>query len=413
MSVRVRNTSGAPVLLTGHTEIRPGETITIPYNIAMRYVRTPALEFDFSNGTLPYRDGGAVKWLTFSTPLHPSGGYGLIGINAIRGLSQQGVNVSLCHPVPQWIRAEIQQQCPDVMPVVTRKERFVSSVGLTHSVPVEFSALPSPRKIGWTMWEATHLPRSWIDLCKLCERIIVPSTGQIPIFEEAGVPISVVPDGMGVEQFTQAERGIDPGVFTFISWSRMSSRKCPVETVDCFQRAFPTERNVRLVMKTISGQFGVGKFGIPEFRDDRITVIDENWKQSQIVDFCHKAHCAVFLSHGEGFYNPPTQAMATGLPVILPNHSGCVDQCNEAYNYPIGLDPRTPYERSPLGGAFGNNDVLDWWVMDYAQVIETMRHVYHNREEAFAKGRAAAQWVRTQFSVERMTTGLLDVLNMM
>lgn len=409
MSVRITNTTKAPFTLSGFCDIGPGESIDAPYEKAILYAKTPGLRFDYSGGALPFKTNGKVSHVTLNSPLHPTGGYGVIGLNAIAGFLARGVDVSLACPLPSWLRDQMYTYRPELIPTIWRPDPFISEVGLGHTTPSEFADIPSPRKIGWTMWEATRMPREWVKLCKLCEHLIVPSSGQIPIFEEAGVPITVVPDGMGVEDFTfKADRDPDPEHFTFISWSRMSSRKCPLETVQCFSAAFPRQKfpKVRLVMKTMDGMFGGGEVGIPTISDDRVTIVNERWPQRKLVEFCHNAHAAVFLSHGEGFYNPPTQAMATGLPVVLPTHSGCADQCDERYNYPVGLSPTEPYESSRLVP----DEDLQWWVMDYDVAVERMREIYRDRDEAYAKGRSAAAWVRQKFSIDVMVDGLLGVL---
>lgn len=416
MSVLVTNQTAGPVLLAGSgVTLVAGESKPLPYETALRYRGTDGLLFDWANGKLPFRgENGRPKYVNFNSPLFPHSGYGIIGLNAVSSLAKRGVEITVTCPIPGKLLREIDAARPDVMPVLTRRDPFVAEIGIEHATPEEFNMTPAPRRIGWSMWEATRLPRAWIGPARRMERLIVPSSGQVPIWEEVGVPIHVVPDGMGVEDFTaKFDRDPDPEHFTFFSWSRMNSRKCPIQTVDCFLSAFPRAQfpNVRLVMKTVGGHFGMGGMGIPTIQDDRVTIIDEKWSIPQIVDLCHRAHAAVFLSHGEGFANCPTQAMATGLPVILGSHSGMSDQCDERYNYPVGLDPKEPYIHSPLHEDKGED--LQWWQMDYNAVVERMREVYNNRDAAYAKGRKAAAWVREKFSLDVMADGLIDVLDQM
>lgn len=412
--ITMTNLLSSPLVLGGWRELAPRETVEVTYEQALRWINSESLKVDFKGGELPFKEDGKVKYLSYNTPVHPSSGYGVTGLRALRGFLQNGVDATLTYQIPRSLREHMQQRFPDLIPVLWRKDRFVSEVCLSHTLPLAFHQNHSPRVVGWTMWEATRLPREWIEPCRRAECLIVPSSGQIPIFEEVGLPIHVVPDGTGVEDFTyKGDRDLDPPVFTFVSFSYMSSRKCPAELIDCFQAAFPGRKDVRLVMKTYGGAFGSGTLGIPEIRDERIQVIDQDWSVPQLVELLHNSHAGVFLSHGEGAYNPPVQSMATGLPVIMPNHSGCSDYANKKYNFPIGLNPAQPYEPSPYQHEYDGTvkEVLDWWLMDYDAVIETMRHVFWNREEAAAKGKRAAKWVRKQFSTDRMVDGLISVLN--
>lgn len=415
-TVRVTNTTAGPYVLSGHCAVPAGETVEVPYTVAMRFQKARGLQWDFSAGELPFKTDGKLSHLTFMSNLMPTGGYGIVGLQAMRGLIERGVDVSVSADLPSWLRSEITQHYPDLVPRIWRPDPFVSRVGLSHTVPSEFHLHPSPTVVGWTMWERTRLPRPWVDLCKRCARIIVPAKGQIPIFEETGVPISVVPDAPGVEHFPfKSDRDPSPETFTWITWGRLSSRKCPVETLQVFSAAFPAAQfpNVRMVFKTQNQHFGGGVVGIPEIRDPRVTVVDEDWPRARLVEMCHSAQAAIFLSRGEGCGNPSLQAMATGLPVVLSDHSGLSDQCRTDFNYPVPLDPRSPFVPAPpLRGEDPKDPsiALEWWQSDFDAAVEQMRNVYQNYGAALKKARKASTWVKKNFSTERMVDGLIAVL---
>jgi glycosyltransferase involved in cell wall biosynthesis len=260
------------------------------------------------------------------------------------------------------------------------------------------------------MWEATLLPDQWSLYANKADGLIVPSAGQVPIFRDSGYegPIYTVVDGIEMDTFQYVERP-ERDTFTFFTWGRLSSRKCPWEILSCFSEAFDGVKDVRLVMKTRDHEFGAGRtVGIPEIRDSRITAVDADWSRKQLTDALFNADCAVFMSHGEGSMNPPVQAMATGLPVIGPNHSGCSVWANSKYCYPVGLDKHAPLVASPMG--MRNGKVLEWWNMDRGEMIQTMRYVYEHQKEAKKKGKAAAAWVRRRHSVDNMLDELIGVL---
>lgn len=404
------NRTNVGIQLAGTTIILPPKKwVDVPYHIAIQFKKDSNLLLDFKAAekyAIDWRDG--KRHIAIASPFNPYDGYGLVGIHAIRGLEERGFSVHISNSIAKY-RGVLSNRYPWV-DSIARKRPLLPKWGLAHFQPSQFGAPICVRRIGWTMFESTRLPKNWLPYFDLIEHLITPSHGQVPIFRNSGVtvPIHVVPDGIDFSAFTDVERQ-EKDTFTFITWGRLSSRKCPIDTIECFIKAFPTQKNVRLILKTREHDLGGGKV-VPHFNDERITIIDENWDLPRLVQFVHEADCGIFLSHGEGFYQPPVQAMATGLPVIVSNHSGCADFANEKYNYPIGLDPITPYVPSPMAQEYKENDKLEWWEPDYNQAIAAMRNVYYNRTEAMKKAKKAAPWVRKRFSIDVMSDKLAALL---
>jgi glycosyltransferase involved in cell wall biosynthesis len=409
--VRVYNTLKAPNKIE-EVLLAPKSWGEVPLADALRYKQCPGLVFDWravETGALDKTE--TSRHISFLSPFNIYDGYGLVGVHTVQGLEQRGFTVHISNREMPFYTL-LSEQYPEVAKVCDRETTF-TKWGIAHHQPPAFDKVYAARRIGWTMWEATRLPKAWLENISLVERLIVPTKGQLKIFRESGVkiPIDVVPDGIDFSAYQPVDRPDRP--FTFITWGRLSSRKCPMETASCFIRAFPKEQypNVRMVFKTREGNFGGGAGGgIPSFSDQRIQVIDASWELPQLVQFCHGADAAIFLSHGEGFGQPAVQAMATGLPVVLSNHSGQSDFCDERYNYPVGLDHTTPHVPSPLGADYGEEGIFEWWENDYSEAIERMREVYHNRDRSTEKGKRASEWVRKRFSTDAMCDGLAKLL---
>jgi glycosyltransferase involved in cell wall biosynthesis len=394
--------------------IPKGKWVDIPLHIALRHKQDPTLVMDWRSADEHAIDwDGSSRHISIASPFNPYDGYGLVGIHSVLGLEEKGfrLHISNAGGIVRS-REALRRNYPKVVEVLDR-EITLTKWGLCHIQPKEFGSVLSTRRIAWTMWEATRLPKGWNDYFKLVERVIVPSKGQVEIFRNSGIwlPIDVIPDGIDFDAFVPIERP-ERKVFTFITWGRLTSRKCPQELAWCFQRAFPKIEypDVRLIFKTRQGQMGGGLIPPPKFKDSRIKVINEEWDLPRLVQFCHEADCAVFLSRGEGFGQPAVQAMATGLPVILSDHSGQSDFSNSRYNYPIGLDAKKPYVSSSLGASYGENDSLEWWNPDFEQTIDVMKEVYRDRDKAKNKGAKSAQWVRKQFSIGIMVDKLAKLL---
>jgi len=259
------------------------------------------------------------------------------------------------------------------------------------ATPGEFKKLPTPYRIGLTMYEADdplkNLPQ-WRHDCADADMLIVPSEYCKNVFAQfVKTPIAVSP--LATNPLYNVRLRREPrDTFTFITFGTLTGRKAPLETMAAFQAAFPIDKypDVHFEFKTRLGYFGWGEGQLAPIPDPRVKVINGDWYPQQVLDWMLQADAMVFMSKGEGFGMPPREAMATGLPTIVANHTGLIPICNEQYTWPI---PVKGVEDSPLGG--------NWRIPDWDALIETMRWVYHNREVAYQKGYNASEWfIQTQ-----------------
>jgi glycosyltransferase involved in cell wall biosynthesis len=397
VKVPVFNATNKPNLLCGlGIKIPPYSWAEIPLEEAVRFKKADGLVFDWSNVEgLDYENGN--RHLSFWSPFNPNEGYGLMGCLAATSLDKRGIAIHVNNNNKQYRQAAFAR-FPELAEIFDRPQPL-TKWGICHAIPTEMNGLRSVKKISWTMWECTRLPSEWVDALRDAAGVIVPTYGQIPIFRDSGVdvPIYVVPDGVEMDCFPYVKRP-EREIFTFITWGRLSARKCPLELAECFRKAFPKEQDVRLIFKTREATLGGPKGLLTQFQDKRITAIDAEWPVEKLTEFVRDADCAVFASHGEGFGQPAVQAMASGLPVILSNHSGQSDFCNDKYNYPLRSSGTVP--------AINMGKDLEWWENDYSELVELMRHVYTHRKEAAKKGKLASEWVRKKFSVDVMADKL-------
>ena len=383
--------------LVAGVELEPHGAGFLPLEEAKRFRDHPGLEFWWDAGDDP-------DAYVFGTPFSVLDGYGAVGINLLLELDRRGQKI-----FPVMVGWDRPPHFPARVHEMQAEHRHLHPRwGVAHGYPGELRRVPAGRLVLWTMWESDRLPDNWKDeIHEGAVALIVPSSAQIDIFQKSGIelPIYVMPDNVNPDVFTPYDRPARD-TFTFATWARMSSRKCPMELLECFWRAFPAEPDVRLIIKTHHGHFGGGQVGrIPAIKDKRVTIIDSgeqlpDWSPQQMAQLAHQADAGVFLSAGEGFYCGPIEAMFTGLPTIVPTHTGPADYADEAYNYPV----RTAgTETSPMG-----TDML-WWVMDFDQVSERMREIYENRTEAKARGLAASREMRRRYTPAACADRFLDV----
>jgi glycosyltransferase involved in cell wall biosynthesis len=105
----------------------------------------------------------------------------------------------------------------------------------------------------------------------------------------------------------------------------------------------------------------------------------------QLVELYQGADCFVLPTRGEGWCMPALEAMACGVPPIVTNWSGPQAFLNEQVGYPL-----------PISGLVETNQPhpyyrgARWAAPDEDALVALLRHVHTNRDEARAKGRAAA-----------------------
>ena len=181
----------------------------------------------------------------------------------------------------------------------------------------------------------------------------------------------------------------------------LTGRKSPLELIEAFQKAFPTEQDVRLKLKTRLGILGFAQqTHIAQPADRRIKIIDADWLHPKLRAWLtNGVDVYVFPSKGEGYGMPPREALAVGCPVMFTNHTGMVDFADDRYNWPI---PVAKEEESPLGGI--------WRLPDWDYVIETMRWMYHHREETYQKGYEGAKWFIENHGADTAARKLIALL---
>lgn len=138
-------------------------------------------------------------------------------------------------------------------------------------------------------------------------------------------------------------------------------------------------------------------------------IIDGHISDADFPRFYKAGDAFVLPSRGEGWGRPHVEAMSMGLPVISTNWSGITAYLDESVGYPLAIDGLVPVS--------GSGDEIIWWFkgMSWAQpsvkhLVQLMRRVYRNREEAAARGAAARARMVEKYSPEAMADILVKEL---
>jgi glycosyltransferase involved in cell wall biosynthesis len=292
-------------------------------------------------------------------------------------------------------------------------EGWTPDVVVRHQWPL--NALP-PRTGKWVViqpWEYGAIPRSWYETLRFgADEIWVPSSFNRDCYVEAGVPegrVRVVPNA--VQPVMLGEPRPFPlqtrKRFRFLFVGGTIPRKGIDLLLEAFTRAFTRDDDVCLVIK----DFGADSFYrgqtygsfIRELQRDpsapEIEYLTEDLAPEQLRDLYHACHCLAQPYRGEGFGLPIAEAMACGLPVIVPEKGGSSDFCT----------PETaillPSVRRPLPAALArslNTRGHPWWMeVRVADLKARMRDVYEDADAFAAMAERGRRLVRERFTWKR------------
>lgn len=292
-------------------------------------------------------------------------GYGIASVNIAQQLESQGIHVSY---------------------------NFTGQpIGLLFHAPYSIMRVPSQYRIIYTMFESTKIPASWHDYLTAAQKILVPSKWCQKVFLEGGFETEVVPLGYDDTFFTYKphinKRDAHQN-FVFLHYNAYNIRKGFIEVFNAFVREFGPDEPVELVLKT-----NLQKPPIPfnPSQYPNIKVITGDMPEYMLADLCQKSDCFVFPSRGEGFGQTPLEAMATGLPVIVPNAHGISEYFNPDCMYEVEVESmcKAIYRR------YKDEDTGEMYVSSVKDLRAKMRYVYEHQDEAIAKGKLAAEYAKT------------------
>jgi len=270
--------------------------------------------------------------------------------------------------------------------------------------------------IGYTVWETSHLHPTWVTACNRANEVWVPCDWNMEVFKESKVAVPMhkiphaidIPDMGAVPNFNLDT--IPPNVFVFYSIFQWQERKNPYGLLSSFATAFSGVEDVILVLKTYRHDHGGDKEEIKKLIMDfrkfvnlehfpKMFLVVENLSRDGILGLHKRGDCFVLLQRSEGWGLPHFEAAACGKPVITPGYGGQVDFLKEDNSYLLD------YQLTPVGGMtwspYYRSDQY-WCEPNMKQAIDTMRHVYNNRDEAKEKGQRARKYVTENFSWDKV-----------
>ena len=248
---------------------------------------------------------------------------------------------------------------------------------VNNCLPVDFK-LADCYNVGFSYWETTKMPGSWIPRLNECDEIWTTSKWAGDVFKENTGHENVHSFKLGIESdLFWSNSWIPDEPFTFLHVGSPSTRKNTQMAVDAFMRTYGHRKDFRLIVKSMGPpdarirDSGMNHGAITNH--DRIQVIDWELSEPDLADLYRSAHCLLYPTMGEGWGMIPFDAIACGTPTICTNATACTEYAE--LSVPLDFEWSTD-------GLTGIYDCGGRWAkpsMD--DLVDKMHYVVDNYEE--------------------------------
>jgi len=267
------------------------------------------------------------------------------------------------------------------------------------------------------MFETNGLPKGWADgINTYLNEVWVPSEYHVSVFKGWGVtmPVKAVGEGYDNNRFNPAivssERKklfptCDEEDYIFLAIGKWEDRKGYDHLLEAYRDAFTANEKVCLAIR--SDNLGDISFDNPnKLHTCKIARLsDEQYPMA-----FKSADAYITASHGEGWGRPVVEAMAMGLPTIVPVWGGVTGYANDDVVIPILVDELEvayPADQRYLKDSFGHQ----WGKVQVPRIKDAMQRVYNDQEAAKAIGQAARQYVLENFARDTIAERVLERTN--
>ena len=199
--------------------------------------------------------------------------------------------------------------------------------------------------IGFFAWETNHQPEAHYLGIQMVDEIWVPTEYVAESFHKVtDNPVIAMPHAIEINEAVVWERSYfglaeEDYLFHFSfdlhSWV---DRKNPNAVVEAFQKAFPHNPGVKLVIKARNGynyrHISSNPLGSWErvlekqAIDDRIIIINDELSHDEAMNLIRCCDCYISLHRSEGFGYTVAEAMLLGKPCITTGYSGNLEYCD-------------------------------------------------------------------------------------
>lgn len=320
-------------------------------------------------------------------------------------ISFKSVTHKACNGYPQS-RADIEEALKKVG-VNLIEDYKGRDVGLVYGYPhnIKFIKRWGCKKLViFTMFESSKIPDDWIAPLKQADLIIVPCKFNQQAMKDAGFDAEVVPLGYNPNFFKYYKRPEGKKVYTFLHFDAYGYRKGWDITFKAFQKAFGPDDPVKLIFKTV---FKNNKMP-PMVEYPQIEWDTRAFPRDRLqMEVINKADCMVFPSRGEGFGHTPLEAMATGIPVMIPDGSGMGEYFDQGRFIELTWDwCDAQYDH------YKTEDTGKMIACDVGYMARMMREIYNRQDDPMLEewNYKNAMWVSKNWTYKQTANKLKSLL---
>jgi glycosyltransferase involved in cell wall biosynthesis len=288
--------------------------------------------------------------------------------------------------------------------------RSGSSVMLNFCMPPKYKY--AGYSIGYTPWESTEVPKNWVKGLKQVDQLWTTSSWVKSIFRRyRDDNIVVVPHGVEQCWSPNSHKRASDRPFTFLHVGEPAVRKGGDLVLEAWYKAFRGRKDVHLIYKCI-------KYPSCRIKNDRgsivaspesmenVSSITRVLSQPELHQLYNSVDCMVYPTRGEGFGLIPFEAMASGLPTILPSQGGTSDFA--------GYSELTLDHSMWIASTAERIHPGLWLDHDVDEIIEKMHKAIDQYDTISANAFSAAKDIHTHFGWdmigERLENLLIDLL---
>ncbi len=303
----------------------------------------------------------------------------------------------------------------DAAPFIDRDLGGSPEVTIRHCFPPNWDPPAAGKWVHIQPWEFGHLPTDWIEpLRDSVDEVWAPSEYVKKVYVRSGIPaakIQVIPWGIDPQAFrADATPLLLPSAksFRFLFVGGTIVRKGFDRLLEAYLAEFSPDEDVCLVIKDQGSQSWYAdnlREQILAARQDprapAIVYLEHDLTPGQLASLYTACHCLAAPYRGEGFGLPVLEAMACGLPTIVPRGGATDDFVSEATGYLLGSREIETLHVWPLCGPALELEVSG------SELRRALRTVFQNQAEARKKGLAARRHVHASYSWEHAAAKML------
>lgn len=340
--------------------------------------------------------------------IYEPSGYAKANRHLMIELAKQRVHVRTTPVHPEGARVSLGLNTEELLNSLYHTPLPEKHVVLFNYPASYFYKDPGKYTIGFTMYECSHLPYSWVRRCNMMDEIWVPSSFNHQTFIASGVAphkIRIMPLGVDTCTFQPGNPALalkEKRAYSFLSICSFDTRKGIDILLNAFLEEFAEQEDVCLIIKTratteeeiLRQQAHVDRISaqVSGRRRDSVILLSttEGWTEEKLSQLYSSVNCYVLPTSGEGWNLTVMEAMASGLPVITTRWSAHLDFIHDTNGYLISIEGLVPFNPA--------NSRLLWAIPSKDHLKQLMRHVYTHPDEAMAKGQLGREAVNNHYT---------------